>query len=185
MRLKYGSTLSLAGELAVITGGSGIDYVYASAGTSVDFTNGGGGADMLYLDGAFASYTKSVVGILDKISGQPPLTNTFTTGGSYTVDTTYNTTVVAAAGEDLTLDSGETAAHIFVDASKLAAGDTLTLSLSGGATLASQTVTAGDITAGGLTLTVLKSALVPPRIRTLPNCPLWWEVSTLMQAMTS
>ncbi len=101
-------------------------------------------------------------GITDMVSGQAPLTSTFTTGGSYTVDTTFNTTVVAKSGEDLTLDSGESAANIFVDASKLAVGDTLTLKLTGGATLATTTVSAADITAGGVTLTVPKSSLSAP-----------------------
>ncbi len=101
-------------------------------------------------------------GITDIVSGQAPLTTTFTTGQSYTIDKTYNTTVVAATGQDLTLDPSETAANIFVDASKLQAGDTLTLKLTGGATLATATVSAADITAGGVTLTVLKTALTSP-----------------------
>jgi hypothetical protein len=101
-------------------------------------------------------------GITDIVSGQAPLTTTFTTGQSYTIDKTYNTTVVAATGQDLTLDPSETAANIFVDASKLQAGDTLTLKLTGGATLATATVSAADITAGGVTLSVLKTALTSP-----------------------
>jgi hypothetical protein len=101
-------------------------------------------------------------GITDIVSGQAPLTTTFTTGQSYTIDKTYNSTVVATTGQDLTLDPSETAANIFVDASKLQAGDTLALKLTGGATLTTATVSAADILAGGVTLTVLKTALTSP-----------------------
>ena len=90
LRLKYGTTLSLAGQKAVVTGGSGVDYVYASAGTSVDFTQGGGGADMLYLDGAFVSYTKSVSGSVVTLSNLA--------GDTYTMDSGAGQKFVFANG---------------------------------------------------------------------------------------
>ena len=102
-------------------------------------------------------------GIHDSVSNNAPATTTFTSGQSYTVDTTVNTTVVAASGEDLTLNAGESAAHIFVAANKLQVGDQLVITLKGTTTqLATATVTSADITAGGVTLTVLKSNLTSP-----------------------
>ena len=57
LRLKYGATLSLDGQMATVVGGAGGDAVYASAGVSVDFSTGSGAGDALYLDGTLASYT--------------------------------------------------------------------------------------------------------------------------------
>jgi Bacterial Ig-like domain len=101
-------------------------------------------------------------GIVSVASGKGCLTTSYTSGPSYTVDNTFNNTIEATTGEDLTLTSAESAANIFVNASKLAVGDTLALKIKDGASLATTTVSAADMQAGGVTLTVNKSSLTSP-----------------------
>ncbi|WP_411883852.1 beta strand repeat-containing protein [Polaromonas sp. YR568] len=59
-----GETFALAspGMSFKILGGSGVDTVYIKAGTTVDASSLGGGNDLVYFTGNWASYTKSISG---------------------------------------------------------------------------------------------------------------------------
>jgi hypothetical protein len=52
-------SLPVAGASSVVFGSSGTDVIYVREGTSVDFSDAGGGNDLLYLTGKFADYTQS------------------------------------------------------------------------------------------------------------------------------
>ncbi|MGM3309110.1 DUF4347 domain-containing protein [Anabaena sp. WFMT] len=52
--------LTTPGDTAIVYGGAGADRVYVKAGTSMDFTNAGGGNDVIYLTGKLADYTQSI-----------------------------------------------------------------------------------------------------------------------------
>jgi hypothetical protein len=49
----------ILGKEAVVVGGSGVDWAYVQAGASMDFSDTGGGPDLLYLTGKFSDYLQA------------------------------------------------------------------------------------------------------------------------------
>ncbi len=99
LRLSTGY-LSLNGQTATVVGSTVADAVYASKGTSVDFSSNTSGTDALYLDGVLADYA------IDTTSspGKVILTRTDDPSSVYTVGNTNASASVVFANGSIAVD---------------------------------------------------------------------------------